>query len=112
MDTERIDDRLLLERFRRGDRDALSSLYQAHHPSVYRFALYMTDDPDASSEVVQDTFLWLIDHPAAFDPDRGSLRSFLAGVARKLLQHRARHSRRFSALPDSLTVESTVDGYI
>jgi RNA polymerase sigma-70 factor (ECF subfamily) len=98
MDTGRIDDGLLLELFRQGDRDALATLYRAHHPAVFRFVLYMTDDPDASAEVVQETFLWLIHHPAAFDPQRGSLRSFLSGVARKLLQHRARQQRRFEPL--------------
>jgi RNA polymerase sigma-70 factor, ECF subfamily len=98
MDTGRIDDRLLLELFRQGDRDALASLYRLHQPSIYRFALYMTDDPDASAEVVQETFLWLIHHPSAFDPDRGSLRCFLSGVARNILQHRRRDRRRFEPL--------------
>ena len=102
MDTERIDDRYLLERFRQGDRDALASLYRTHHQSVYRFALYMTDDPDASAEVVQETFLWLIHHPAAFDPGRGSLPAFLSGVARKKLQHRSRDRRRFEPLSPAL----------
>lgn len=92
------DDRLLVERFRHGDREALSSLYRAHYQAVFRFALYMTDDPDTSAEIVQETFLWLIRHPAAFDPDRGSLPSFLSGVARKLLLHRERDQRRFQPL--------------
>jgi RNA polymerase sigma-70 factor (ECF subfamily) len=98
MDTDRTHDRRLLELFRQGDRDAFASLYRTHHPAVFRFALYMTDDPDASAEVVQETFLWLIHHPSAFDPERGSLRSFLSGVARKLLQHHARDGRRFQSL--------------
>lgn len=102
MENERIDDRLLLDRFRHGDRDALASLYRTHHPAVYRFALYMTDEPDAAAEVVQETFLWLIHHPSAFDPDRGSLPAFLSGVARKLLQRRARDRRRFEPLSPAL----------
>ncbi|HEY3836736.1 MAG TPA: RNA polymerase sigma factor [Bryobacteraceae bacterium] len=102
MDSERIDDHLLLERFRQGDRDALASLYRNHHQAVFRFALYMTDDADASAEVVQETFLWLIHHPAAFDPGRGSLRAFLSGIARKKLQHRTRDRRRFEPLSPAL----------
>src|SRR5579872_680982 len=100
MDNDRIDDRLLLERFQRGDRDALASLYQKHHRAVFRFALYMTNDPDAAGEAVQETFLWLIHHPSAFDPARGSLRPFLSGIARKLLQHRTRDRRRFRPMSD------------
>jgi RNA polymerase sigma-70 factor (ECF subfamily) len=109
MDIERIDDRLLLERFRHGDRDALASLYRTHHQAIFRFVLYMTDDPDASAEVVQETFLWLIHHPTAFDPDRGSLRSFLSGVARKKLQHRARDRRRFEPLSPALLQKTATD---
>jgi RNA polymerase sigma-70 factor (ECF subfamily) len=114
MDTDRIDDRVLLERFRQGDRDAFSSLYRTHHPAVFRFALYMTDDPDLASEVVQETFLWLIHHPSAFDPDRGSLRSFLSGVARKMLHHHHRDRRRFQPLSDApiqaVTLDREIDG--
>jgi RNA polymerase sigma-70 factor (ECF subfamily) len=112
MDTERIDDRPLLERFRQGDRDALATLYRSHHPAIFRFALYMTDDPDAAAEVVQEAFLWLIHHPDAFDPDRGSLRSFLSGVARKMLQHRARTSRRFQSLSPALHSEPATSGSV
>jgi RNA polymerase sigma-70 factor (ECF subfamily) len=110
MDTERIDDRSLLERFRQGDRDALASLYRTHHQAIFRFVLYMTDDPDASAEVVQETFLWLIHHPSAFNPDRGSLRSFLSGVARKKLQHRARDSRRFESLSPAVLQMTAAEG--
>jgi RNA polymerase sigma-70 factor (ECF subfamily) len=98
MDCDRPDDHTLLEHFQQGDRDALSMLYRAHYPAVYRFALYMTGDPDAAAEVVQETFLWLIHHPSAFDPGRGALPSFLCGLARKMLQRRDRVRRRFQPL--------------
>ena len=111
MDTDRINDRRLVELFRQGDREALASLYRMHHPAVFRFALYMTDDPDSSAEVVQETFLWLIHHPSAFDPDRGSLGPFLCGVARKLLQHRARDRRRFRPISDAPRHAPAIDGF-
>jgi len=111
MDTERSQDRRLLELFRQGDRDALTELYRSHHPAVFRFVLYMTDDPDASADIVQETFLWLIHHPFAFDPDRGSLRSFLSGVARNLLQHRARDRRRFQPIAEASYREPATSGW-
>ena len=38
-------------------------------------------DAARAEEVVQDTFLALWTHPGAFDPYRGTLRSFLLGIA-------------------------------
>lgn len=101
MPTDENRDRWLVSRFRDGDREALSTIYRTHHPAVYRFALYITNDPEAAAEVVQEAFVWLIDHPAAFDPDRGSLPCFLSGVTRKILQRRGRYEQRFQPLDDT-----------
>jgi RNA polymerase sigma-70 factor (ECF subfamily) len=109
MDTERIDEHRLLELFQRGDRDALTSLYRAHYPAVYRFALYMTGDRDAAAEITQETFLWLIHHPAAFQPERGTLGSFLCGVARNLLQSDRRKRRHFVPLSEATPGGSAPD---
>ena len=68
-------ERELVERFRDGDRDAFSALYKIHHAGVFRFALYMTGDRERAGEIAQEVFVWLIHHPAAFDPARGDLRS-------------------------------------
>jgi RNA polymerase sigma-70 factor (ECF subfamily) len=91
----------LIERFRQGDRDAFAAIYRAHQPAIFRFAFHMTADPAKAAEITQDAFVWLIHHPHAFDPQRGSLPAFLAGVARKLLQRRQRQERRWLPLDDA-----------
>ena len=88
----------LFERFRGGDRDAFSELYRTHYPALFRFALHMTADRGRAAEIVQDVFVWLIHHPAAFDPRRGELAAFLNGVARKTLQRHERQQRRWAPL--------------
>lgn len=90
-----IDDASLIHRFRAGDRDAFTALYRAHHAAIFRFAFHMTADPVKAAEITQDVFVWLIEHPAQFDPQRGALPAFLSGVARKLLQRRQRSERRW-----------------
>ena len=85
----------LIERFRQGDREAFTALYRIHHPSIFRFALLMTADRVKAAEITQDVFVWLIHHPGGFDARRGELGGFLAGVARKVLQHRERRERRW-----------------
>src|SRR5437667_3504728 len=99
MDFERISDRCLTERFRKGDRDAFTTLYRTHYPAVFRFAFYMTGDRNKAAEVTQDVFVWLIHHPAEFDPARGALAAFLGGVARKLLHRQQRSERRWLPFP-------------
>lgn len=52
----------------------------AHKDVLYRFAYRMTGTPHGADDIVQDSFLALWRKPAAYDPDRGSLRSFLLGL--------------------------------
>jgi RNA polymerase sigma-70 factor (ECF subfamily) len=91
-------DSALLNRLRQGDREALSELYRIHHPAVYRFALYLTADPGAAADITQDVFIWLMDHPDRFDPDRGQLNAFLGGIARKFVSRNRVETRRFEVL--------------
>jgi RNA polymerase sigma-70 factor (ECF subfamily) len=88
-------DRDLFERFRQGDHDAFTALYRAHSPAVFRFALHLTGDRARATEVTQDVFVWLIRHPSRFNPDRGKLSHFLAGVVRHIVRQRERAERRW-----------------
>jgi RNA polymerase sigma-70 factor (ECF subfamily) len=85
----------LMERFRAGDREAMAELYRAHHAAVFRFAFHMTANRDAAAEITQETFVWLIRHPARFDASRGELAAFLNGVARMMARRRVRITRRW-----------------
>jgi RNA polymerase sigma-70 factor, ECF subfamily len=91
-------DRELLGRFRQGDREAFTALYRAHSPAVFRFAFHMTADGAKAAEITQDVFVWLIHHSSGFDPDRGSLGPFLAGVARQFVRQQQRNERRWLSL--------------
>ena len=98
---DRTSDRILVEQFRAGDRDAFAALYRAHFPAVYKFAYYMTADQSRAAEITQDVFVWLVHHPGEFDADRGELPAFLGGVARKLLQRQQRNDRRWLPLDEA-----------
>jgi RNA polymerase sigma-70 factor (ECF subfamily) len=91
----------LTERFRNGDRDAFSTLYRTHHTAIFRYALYMTGDRERAGEVTQEVFVWLIHHPQAFDPARGELPAFLAGVARQMVRRRRRDEQRWVPLDEA-----------
>lgn len=57
--------------------DALAEAYRRHAGSVFALARRLLNDATLAEEVVQEVFLRLWDAPDKFDPDRGSLRSYL-----------------------------------
>ncbi len=77
-------DRDLIRRMKAGSEDAFGSLYERWSPSVYRFALHMSGDQHIAEEVTQDTFMTFVRRPSVFDETRGSLSSWLLGIARNL----------------------------
>ena len=79
--TQRYDAELLA-RAVAGDQEAFTALYRRRGKAIYRFALGMTGSREAAEEVVQDTFLALIEKPGGFDASQGDLSSYLYGIAR------------------------------
>ena len=57
--------------------DALAEVYRRHAGAVYGLARRVLADVTAGEEVVQEVFLRLWNQPEKFDPERGSLRSYL-----------------------------------
>jgi len=92
----------LVERFVKGDEEALVSLYRRWQMPVQRFALAMTGSPHAAEDVMQETFVVLIREGARYDPRRGPVSAYLRGVARHLVLRRIRRDSRFVAFADGL----------
>jgi len=78
----------LLGAARGGDEAAFTALYRRRQGAVYRFALHMSGDAAVSEDVTQEVFLALLQGGGRFDPSRGTLLSFLYGVARNLVLRR------------------------
>jgi RNA polymerase sigma-70 factor (ECF subfamily) len=83
--------------------------FDQHKDAVYRFAWRMAGSPAAAEDITQDVFVGLQRHPDRFDPDRGSLRAFLLGIARNLALKRWRKEHRYESLDDEALVAEPVD---
>ena len=65
-----------------------------HKDVLYRFVYRMTGSANGAEDIVQECFLALWRKPEAYDPNRGALRAFLLGIARKLVLKRWRDGHR------------------
>jgi RNA polymerase sigma-70 factor (ECF subfamily) len=95
-----IGDDELLRRSRRGDERAFTELYRRRQAGIYRFALQMSGSPEAAEEVTQEVFLLLIRQPELYDAARGSLASFMYGVARNHVLRRLEGDRAAEPLAE------------
>lgn len=71
---------------RKGDRDAFAELYERRSPALYRYALHMSGSSIVAEEVAHEVFVQLMGVTTRFDELRGSLESYLYGVARNLVR--------------------------
>jgi len=88
----------LLQLVRGGDPNALAALYQRRQKGIYRFALQMSGSTSIAEDITQEVFLVLIHDNSNFDEARGSLNSFLLGVARNHVLRRLQRERFYSPL--------------
>lgn len=72
-----VGDSALVVAIGRWRQEALAEAYRRHGGAVYGLARRVLGDGSVAEEVVQEVFLRLWNNPDRFDPDRGSLRSYL-----------------------------------
>ena len=89
-------DESLLLRDLRSDRgeDAARALYRTYSGELYGFALNRLGDRGLAEEVVQDVFMRVWRHAAEYDAARGSVRTWLYGIARNAIVDLERHRSR------------------
>jgi len=83
-------------RVRAGDDRALGELYDRHAPLVFNLSRAVVGGAQDAEEVTEDVFVQLWTGADRFDPGRGSLRAWLATMARtrSIDLVRARNRRR------------------
>lgn len=93
----------LVDRMVRGDRDAFAALFGRHQATVFRFSKQMLGSREAAEDVTQEVFIALAQNGFRYDPSRGSLSTYLYGIARNLVLHYHKRNRARSEVEiDSL----------
>ena len=100
--------------------EALRALYRAYAGELYGFALNALGDRGTAEEVVQEVFTRAWRHAEAYDPTRGSVRTWLYQIARHaIIDMRRRaavrpalalHEPRDEQDPEGLSIERAMLG--
>src|SRR6185503_15114491 len=83
-----------------GDAQAFEALYDRRQGGIYRYVLRMTGSPSSAEDITQEVFLSLIRDRSDYEPSRGSVKSYLYGMARFRLFRRLQRDRSFVSLDD------------
>jgi RNA polymerase sigma-70 factor, ECF subfamily len=108
-DLREASDALLVVAIGRWRQDALAEAYRRHAGAVFALARRLLVDRTLAEEVTQEVFLRIWHHPEKFDPDRGSLRSYLLAqthgrsvdILRSEMSRRQREQRDAAATADA-----------
>ena len=78
-----MDDRQLWEGIRRKDASAFDALYRTYGAGLQGFLKQLLGNRQTAEDVTQETFASIWQHANGFDPERGTLRSYVFGAGRK-----------------------------
>lgn len=87
------------------EESALSKVIELYGGIVNGMARRIVADATLAEEVAQDVFVALWRRPGAFDPERGSLKTFLATLARNKAVDLVRREQSVRRTKDSLLAE-------
>ncbi|MEU6809093.1 sigma factor [Streptomyces sp. NPDC046831] len=83
-------DRTMQQRLARGEAAALGELYDRFASLVHGLAHRVLGDERAADTVTREVFGHVWEHPDAYDPRQGTLRSWVAGLTHRLAVQRLR----------------------
>ncbi|MEU5623636.1 MULTISPECIES: sigma-70 family RNA polymerase sigma factor [Streptomyces] len=83
-------DRKMQQRLARGEAAALGELYDRFASLVHGLAHRVLDDERAADHITRDVFAHVWEHPDAYDPRQGPLRTWIATLTHRLAVRRLR----------------------
>jgi RNA polymerase sigma-70 factor (ECF subfamily) len=99
-------DEALMQDFQGGSRAAFEELFARYRKSLYGFFARRLGNFERAEDLTQDTFLAVLRAVSRYEP-RASVRTYLYGIALKLLAEERRRVFRNSARSSALRLETT-----
>ena len=100
-DLKSLSDDDLLRLMKAKNEEAFSLLYQRCQGGIYRFALQMSGSESIAEDVTQEVFVTLIHGGSGYDSSRGSIQSYLYGIARNLVLRALKRGRSFVSMMET-----------
>ena len=97
-DLEQLPDDQLVDRVVKGDKDALSALYDRYDRLVYSLAIRIVERPGVAEEVTQDVFMVLWLRGSSYKSERGTFSAWLLSITHNRSIDELRKSRRQAKL--------------
>jgi RNA polymerase sigma-70 factor (ECF subfamily) len=99
----------LIAAARRGDREAISALYEAHVQAIYRYIAYRVDSDAIAEDITSEVFLRMVKNLPAYRDTGAPLGAWLYRVAANLITDHHRQNRHTSpeAFPEDLAQDET-----
>ncbi|MEV8568331.1 sigma-70 family RNA polymerase sigma factor [Streptomyces sp. NPDC051322] len=89
-------DRRMQQRLARGEAAALGELYDRFASLVHSLAHRVLDDDEAADRITREVFGYVWEHPEAYEPKDGSMKSWVATLAHRQAVQRLRQSEAAS----------------
>ena len=93
----------LIDRAKRGDREAFEALHDRYARSVYRYVRFRLGDPDDAEDVVQGVFLTVVQHLPRYEHRGRPFGAWLFRIARNAVIDQVR--RR----PEHVPIDRAID---
>lgn len=94
------DDRSLWERICAGEQSAFEVFFREFAPRLRGFLRVYSGGYQEMDDILQQTFLQVWKRPRAYDPERGTLRQYVYGIARKCVAQNKRESEKIPLAQD------------
>ena len=88
-----VEDRLLIWKFKLGNRDALRRLYEKYKNDLLKLAVSLANDVSTAEDVVQDVFVSFAQSADKIRP-RGNLKKYLITCVANRIRNRKRNQQR------------------